>query len=114
MSAEQPCGIGIPPTVQCHVGQPQSKTAKGIAGGIGLRPDGSLNIFIPGTPPPRWFKARTQDGKLVYIRIDYNVDGSPKYPAELEKFQIKAEAEDMCAHEPTEWIRNGVFWKKKI
>jgi hypothetical protein len=33
--------------------QPQSKTAKGIAEGIGLLPDGSLNIFIPGTPPSR-------------------------------------------------------------
>ena len=95
-----------------NLGQPQSKTAKGIAGGIGLLPDGSLNIFIPGTPPPRWFKARSQAGKLVYIRIDYNVDGSPKYPAELEKFQIEAEAEDMRPKEPTEWIRNGVFWKK--
>jgi hypothetical protein len=35
--------------------QPESKTTKGIAGGIGLLPDGSLNIFILGTPPSRWF-----------------------------------------------------------
>src|ERR1700675_3255579 len=93
--------------------QPYGKAANGIAGGIGLLPDGSLNIFIRGTPPSRWFKARSQSGELVYIRVDYNVDGSPKYPVELEKFQIEAEAEDMCAKEPTEWIRNGIFWQRK-
>ncbi len=99
--------------LRSNLNQPESKTAKGIAGGIGLLPDGTLNIFIPGTPPSRWFKARSQTGELVYIRVDYDVDGSPKYPAELEKFQIEAEAEDMCAKEPAEWIRNGLFWKKR-
>ena len=93
--------------------RPQSRSLTGIEGGIGLLPDGSLNIFIPGTPPSRWFKARSQTGELVYIRVDYNVDGSPKYPVELAKFQIEAEAEDMCAKEPTEWVRNGVLWQRK-
>jgi hypothetical protein len=58
-----------------------------------------LNIFIPGTPPSRWFKARAQNGELVYIRVDYNVDGSPKYPFELEKFDLGAETEDALAKE---------------
>jgi hypothetical protein len=91
----------------------QGKTAEGIAGAIGMLPDGSLNIWVPGTPPSRWFKARSQIGKLVYIRIDYNVDGQPKYPVELAKFQIEAEDEDMCAKEPADWIRNGVLWQRK-
>jgi hypothetical protein len=86
---------------------------RGIAGGIGLLPDGSLNIFIPGTPPSRWFKARSQTGELVYIRVDYNVDGSPKYPVELEKFDLGPETEDPLAKEQPEWIRNGVFWQRK-
>ena len=93
--------------------QPQGKAAKGIAGGIGLLPDGSLNIFIPGTPPSRWFKARSQTGELVYSRVDYNVDGSPKYPVELEKFDLGSETEDSLAKELPEWIRNGVFWQRK-
>jgi hypothetical protein len=65
------------------LGQPQSKAATGIAGGIGFLPDGSLNIFIPGTLPSRWFKARSRTGELVYTRVDYNVDGSPKDPVKL-------------------------------
>ena len=99
--------------LRSSVSSPQSKSLKGIEGGIGLLPDGSLNIWVPGTPPSRWFKARSQTGKPVYIRIDYNVDGQPKYPVELAKFQIEAEDKEMCAKEPTEWIRNGVYWQRK-
>jgi hypothetical protein len=91
----------------------QSESLKGIEGGIGLLPDGSLNIFIPGTPPSRWFKARSQAGELVYIRVDYDLDGCPKYPVDLEKFVLGDEMEEYCEKIHSEWIKNGVSWKKK-
>jgi len=94
-------------------GQPKFKSFEGIAGGIGLRSDGSLNIFIPGTPPSRWFKAHSQTGELVYVRVDYDVEGRPAYPVDLEKFVLGLEVEDFQFQEPPEWIRNGVFWKRK-
>jgi hypothetical protein len=92
---------------------PQSQSLRGIEAGIGLLPDGSLNIFVPGTPPSRWFEAHSQNGELVYVRVDYNVDGRPSRPIEIEKFDLGVEAADSRATEHPDWIRNGLFWTRK-
>jgi hypothetical protein len=97
-----------------RLGRPQSQSLKGIEAGIGLLPDGSLNIFVPGTPPSRWFKARSQSGEVVYVRVDYNVDGHPKSPDQLAKFEIAEETDDSLAENPSKWIRNGLCWKRKM
>ena len=94
--------------------RPQSQSLKGIEAGIGLLPDGNLNIFVPGTPPSRRFKARSQSGEVVYVRVDYNVDGHPKSPEQLAKFEIADETDDSLAENPSNWVRNGLCWKRKM
>jgi hypothetical protein len=50
---------------------------------------------------------------LVFVRVDYNVEGRLSQPVKLEKFELGAETEDSRAKDHPEWIRNGVFWKRK-
>jgi hypothetical protein len=41
--------------------------------------------------------------RAIYLENDRSPkQRSPKYPVEFEKFQIEAEAEDMCAREPAD------------
>jgi hypothetical protein len=61
----------------------------------------------------RWLKARSQTGELAHMRVDYNVDGGPKYPVELKKFDLGPETADSLAKEQPGWIRNGVLWQRK-
>jgi hypothetical protein len=91
---------------------PQSKSLTGIAAGIGLLNDGTLNVFVPGSPPSRWFEARNQDRDRVFVRVDYGIDGKPARPPELGQFELGAETENSQDVNAPGWIRDGVLWKK--
>ena len=80
-----------------------------VDGEFGELPDGTLNIWIPGTPPSRWCEARSPDGELRYICIDYEVEGRPKPNPDIKKLKIGAETDDgTLTKQPAIWIKEGL------
>jgi hypothetical protein len=91
--------------------QPQGKSFNGIAGGIGLRPDGSLNIFIPGPLPRGGSKLDRRPGSW-FMSVSITTLMADRRIPSIWIFVLGPEIEDFLFKEPPEWIRNGVFWKK--